>query len=96
MDDDYPPVYIREHPDVLDRFTFDELFKRLLTDGYDHEEAKDIIVHNCALSLLIIQGRLHNNYYLEISTTDEISPDLMELRAEIANRILHDKILDIL
>ena len=33
MDDEYPPVYIREFPEVFDRFTFDYLFKRLLADG---------------------------------------------------------------
>ena len=96
MDDEYPPYYIRESPDVFDRFTFDYLFKRLLADGYDHEEAKDIILHNCALSALVIQERIHNRYYLKISTDQKIAPDLAELREEIANKILLDKILQIL
>ena len=96
MDDEYPPVYIKELPDVFSRFTFDCLFKRLLADGYDHEEAKDIIIHNCALSTLVTQERLDNEYYFEISVHGEIAPDLAELKREIACRIIENKILEIL
>jgi len=96
MDDEYLEDYIKENYEVYDRFTFDYLFKRLLGDGYDHEEAKDIILHNCALSALVIQERIHNRYYLEVSADQTISPDLAELREEIANKILLDKILKIL
>jgi len=96
MDDEYLPDYIKENYDVFDRFTFDYLFKKLLADGYDHEEAKDIIFHNCALSALVIQERIHNRYYLEISADQIIAPDLAEMKAEIANKILMDKILKIL
>jgi len=88
MDEEYLPDYIRENYEVFDRFTFDYLFKRLLADGYDHEEAKDIIFHNCALSALVIQERIHNEYYLEISVDDTMAPDLMELKEEILNKIL--------
>lgn len=90
------PDYIRDSYEVFDRFTFDYLFKRLLADGYDHEEAKDTILYNCALSTLVMQERLYNEYYLEISANDEIAPDLMELKREVSNKILHDKILRIL
>jgi hypothetical protein len=96
MDDEYPPKYVKENYEVFDRFTFDYLFKRLLADGYDHEEAKDTILYNCALSTLVMQERLYNEYYLEISVDDEIAPDLMELKREVFNKILHDKILRIL
>jgi len=70
MDDDYLPSYIKENYEVYDRFTFDYLFKRLLADGYDHEEAKDIILYSCALSTLVTQERLDNEYYLEMSVDD--------------------------
>ncbi len=96
MDDEYPPKYIKENYEVYDRFTFDYLFKRLLADGYDHEEAKETIQYNCALSTLVMQERLYNEYYLEISVDDEIAPDLMELKREVSNKILLDKILRIL
>ena len=96
MDDEYPPIYIREFPDVFDRFKFDYLFKRLLAGGYEHEEAKDIIFHNCALSLLVIHERIHNEYYLEISVDDEIAPDLMALKEEILTKMLFERITEIL
>jgi len=96
MDDEYPPAYIKEYPDVFDRFTFDYLFKRLLADGYDNEKAKDVILYNCSLSALVMQERLDNNYYLKIKVNDQIAPDLAELREEIANKILLNKILEIL
>ena len=88
--------YVRENYEVFDRFTFDYLFKRLLADGYDNEQAKDVILYNCALSLLVMQERLDNNYYLKIKVNDPIAPDLAELTEEIANKMLLDKILKIL
>jgi len=84
--------YIKENYEVFDRFTFDYLFKRLLADGYDNEEAKDIILYNCALSTLVTQERIDNEYYLEISESDTIAPDLLQLREQIWSQILQDKI----
>ena len=92
MDDEYLPDYIKENYEVFDRFTFDYLFKRLLADGYDNEEAKDIILYNCALSTLVMQERLYNEYYLEICESDTIAPDLLQLREQIWSQILRDKI----
>jgi hypothetical protein len=74
--------YIKETYEVFDRFTFDYLFKRLLADGYDHEEAKDIILYNCALSLLVMQERIDNKYYFKIKVTDGIAPDLLAMLHE--------------
>lgn len=96
MEDKFLESYIKENYKVYDRFTFDYLFKRLLADGYDHEEAKDIILYNCALSTLVMQERLYNEYYLEISVKDTIAPDLMELKREISHKILLNEILQIL
>ena len=61
--------YIKDNYEVFDRFTFDYLFKRLLADGYDNEGAKDVILYNCALSLLVMQERLDNGYYLKMKAT---------------------------
>lgn len=82
MDDEYLPDYIKQNYEVFDRFTFDYLFKRLLADGYDNEEAKDIILYNCALSLLVMQERLDNKYYLKMKATDGIAPDLLAMLHE--------------
>ena len=74
--------YIKENYEVFDRFTFDYLFKRLLADGYDNEQAKDVILYNCALSLLVMQERLDNGYYLKMKADDVIAPDLLKLYLE--------------
>jgi hypothetical protein len=86
MDDEYLPDYIKEHYEVFDRFTFDYLFKRLLADGYDNEEAKDIILYNCALSTIVTQERMDNDYYLEISVSVGMAPDLLEMYREEFNK----------
>jgi hypothetical protein len=91
--EEYLEDYIKENYIVYDRFTFDYLFRKLLKDGYDHEEAKDIIIHNCALSTIIFQERIFNEYYLNISKDENISKDLIEIISEIAERVitLNDK-----
>ena len=83
--------YIKENYEVFDRFTFDYLFKRLLTDGYGQEEAKDIILYNCALSTLVMQERIYNDYYLEISVSDRMSPDLLDMYREAFNKSVFNK-----
>ncbi len=91
MDDEYLPDYIKENYEVFDRFTFDYLFKKLLADGYDNEEAKDIILYNCALSALVMQERLYNEDYLEISEEDIIAPDLLDMYKEAFDKAVFNK-----
>lgn len=80
--------YIKNNYEVFDRFTFDHLYRNLLADGYDYEEAKDIIMTNCALSALVLQERIHNEYYYRISVDEKISKDLIEFMNEIAEEIM--------
>lgn len=89
---DYLEDYIKENYEVYDRFTFDYLFRNLLQDGYDHEEAKDIIVHNCALSTLVMQERIYNGYYLKISVNEVISNDLLDLMDEIFDKYFRNRV----
>lgn len=91
MENEYLPDYIKENYEVFDRFTFDYLFKRLLFDGYEHEEAKDIVLFNCALSLLVMQERLDNGYYLKMKADDDIAPDLLVLYCEAFIKMLFNK-----
>jgi hypothetical protein len=91
MENEYLPDYIRDNYKVFDRFTFDYLFKRLLADGYDQEEAKDIILYNCALSTLVTQERIDNDYYLEMSVSDGMAPDLLEMYREEFNKAVFNK-----
>jgi hypothetical protein len=91
MDDEYLPGYIKENYEVYGRFTFDYLFKRLLADGYDYEEAKDTILYNCALSTLTMQERIYNEYYLEMSVDDSWSPDLLAMYREEFNKAVFNE-----
>ncbi len=70
---------------------FDYLFKKLLADGYNNEEAKDIILYNCALSTLVTQDRIDNEYYLEIFVNDLIAPDLLDIYREEFNKAVFNK-----
>ncbi|MBN1508106.1 MAG: hypothetical protein JW955_14740 [Sedimentisphaerales bacterium] len=91
MDEEFPPYYVKEVYEVFDRFTFDALFRRLLFDGYDHEEAKDIIMHHCALSALVSQERIHNRYYLRLSEHVSMADDLLELKREVYAKALNSQ-----
>ena len=91
MEDEFPLKYVKESYEVFDRFTFDYLFKKLLSDGYDHEEAKDIILYNYTLSTLVMQERLYNEYYLEISPNETIAPDLLDLQGEVFDKALNNR-----
>ena len=91
MEDEFLEDCIKENYEVYDRFTFDYLFKKLLADGYDYEEAKDIILYNCALSTLVMQERLYNKYYLEISVDDRMAPDLLDMYREAFNKAVFNK-----
>ncbi|BAU56255.1 hypothetical protein [Mucilaginibacter gotjawali] len=75
--------FLREHEICYDRFTFDKIFRFLLKNDFDHEEAKDVIMYNCSLSALVLQERIHNDYYFSINIEDEISTDLLALKNEI-------------
>lgn len=79
--------YKMENYEVYDRFTFDFLIRNLLREGYDHEQAKDIIISNYALSTLVMQERICNDFFLKISANVKISEDLLQLAYEVAERI---------
>lgn len=77
--------------EIYDRFSFDKLFRLLLTEGYDAEEALRYILNNCKLSALIFQERIYNKYYKRISVDETISTDLKILRQEIFDNIYPNK-----
>ena len=79
--------YLKENYEIYDRFTFDRVFRFLLSNDFEQEEVKDIIMNNCALSALVLQERIYNEYYYKISIDDDISEDLIEFIKEIAEKI---------
>lgn len=80
--------------EIYDRFSFDKLFRLLLDNDFEREEALDFILCNCSLSALIFQERIYNEYYLNISPEETMSKDLIDLRNQILCEILADRYLD--
>lgn len=74
---------------VNDRFTFDNLFRKLLKGGADKEEALNYILSYYSLSSFVLQERIENKYYLKINHNEEISPHLEEFKNEIFKSLLN-------
>ena len=68
---------------VYDRFTFDNLFRLLLVNGFDHEDALYFMLANCSLSALVFQERIHNKKYRKLSAEDVLPPDEAVRRAKV-------------
>jgi len=79
MEDELINHFLKKHQECFDRFTFDEVFRFLLSQDFNAEQAKDIILNHCQLSPLVAQERIENGFYREISTEEEISSDLRQL-----------------
>ncbi len=68
---------------VYDRFTFDSLFRLLLANDFDHEDALYFMLANCSLSALVFQERIHNKKYKKLSAIDILPPDEAARRAKV-------------
>ena len=66
---------------VYEVYTFDNLFRLLLKNEFDHEESLGFILCNCALSALVFQERIHNKRYRKLSAKDALTPDLAACKA---------------
>jgi hypothetical protein len=72
---------------INDRISFDNLFKRLLSENYSHIEAKDYILNHYSLSAYVFQDRIENSFYRKIKI-NQVSEDLVELRNKIYKEII--------
>lgn len=68
---------------VYELYTFDNLFRLLLKNNFDHEETLCFILGNCSLSALVFQERIHNEKYKELSADDALPPDLGACKAQL-------------
>lgn len=68
---------------VYELYTFDNLFRLLLKNGFAHEEALCFILANCSLSALVFQERIHNKRYKKLLGKDAKPPDLAALKAQL-------------
>ncbi len=61
---------------IYELFSFDNLFRLLLRNDFDNEEALNFILRGCSLSALVFQERIHNKRYKRLSAKDALPPDL--------------------
>ena len=76
--------FLREFPKdrnglyiVYELYTFDNLFRLLLKNGFEHEDAMYFILANCSLSALVFQERIHNKGYKKLSAKDAQPAELV-------------------
>lgn len=68
---------------VYELYTFDNLFRLLLKNGLDHEEALWFILSRCSLSALVFQERIHNKRYKRLSADEALPPNLAAHKARL-------------
>jgi hypothetical protein len=68
---------------VYELYTFDNLFRLLLKNNFDYEEALDFVLFNCSLSALVFQERIHNEAYEKLSAEDALPADLATSKAQL-------------
>jgi len=76
---------------VYELYTFDNLFRLLLKNGFDHGDSLDFILSNCSLSALVFQERIHNKRYRELSGKDALPPDLAACKARLIYDLMNVK-----
>jgi len=81
--------HLQEHKECFDRFSFDNNMRYLLKKGYNHDEAKDMILCHCELSALTFQERIHNEGYLKINLSELIAKDLRQEMKQEQQKQLH-------
>lgn len=68
---------------VYDRFTFDDFFRFLLKNDFNHEGALCFVLTNCSLSALVFQERIYNKIYKKLSADDPSSTDLVAFKVKL-------------
>ncbi len=73
---------------VYEVYTFDNLFRLLLKNNFDHKEVLCFILCNCSLSALVFQERIHNKRYKKLSAKDAIDPNLAAHKARLIYELI--------
>jgi len=76
---------------VYELYTFDNLFRLLLKNAFDHEDSLDFVLSNCSLSALVFQERIHNKRYKELSGKDALPADLASCKAQLIYDLMNMK-----
>jgi len=73
---------------VYELYTFDNIFRLLLKNGFDHKDALYFILCNCSLSALVFQERIHNKGFNKLSGNEALPPDLAACKAQLIYDLL--------
>jgi len=73
---------------VYSLYTFDNLFRLLLKNDFDHEEALCFVLCNCSLSALVFQERIHNKGYKRLFAKDALPADLAACKARLIYELM--------
>lgn len=67
---------------VYEIYSFENLFRLLLKEGYDHEDALMFVLTSCSLSALVFQEGIYNKSYLKLSAEDALSPQEAAIKSQ--------------
>jgi hypothetical protein len=68
---------------VYELYTFDNLFRLLLKNGFSHKQSLSFILCKCSLSALVFQEGIHNHAYKELLAKDALPPELAACKARL-------------
>lgn len=74
---------------VYELYTFDNLFRLLLKNDFNHEKALYFILGNCSLSALVFQERIHNKGYKKLSAKDALPADSAACKAQLVYDLIN-------
>lgn len=76
---------------IYDLYSFDNLFRLLLKDSFEHEQALYFILGNCSLSALVFQEGIHNKRYKKLSAEEALPDDLAACKARLIYELMSTK-----
>jgi len=76
---------------IYELFSFDNLSRLLLKNGFDNEEALYFILRCCSLSALVFQERIHNKKYKRLFAKGALPPNLASQKARLICDLMNIK-----
>jgi hypothetical protein len=73
---------------IYELYSFDNFFRLLLKNGFDHEDGLFFILAQCSLSAVTFQERIHNRGYLKLDGKDVKPPRVAAIKAKLISDIV--------
>ncbi len=68
---------------VYEIYTFTNLLRLLLKNGFNYEEALFFMLANCSMSVVVWQGYIHNKKYRKLLADDALLPKQAAVKARV-------------